>query len=546
MMAEAASCLGIDISVLDPSDEPPARNIARHVKGDFRDAKAIADFVKDIDILTFEIEHINVDAVEEAIKSSGRAIKVHPSPSTIRIIQDKFLQKKHFEKFGVHMAEFSEGTTVDQVKKAGASFGYPLMLKSKTLAYDGRGNCVVADENEIEDAIKKLGGGIATGGPDLYVEKMVPFWKEIAVMVAKSQSGEIKSYSAVETIQTDSICRIVRAPLNEIVSDHVSVRAVKLAEKAVRSLDGAGIFGVEMFLLKNGEILLNEVAPRPHNSGHYTIEACYTSQFEQHLRCILGMSLGDCHMKVGGSLMINILGKDEMEETKSLTSLALDVPGASLHWYKKTENRLKRKMAHVTVCDDSLLACEYKCRKFLEEAGINLHQLSVKPLVGIIMGSDSDLPVMKAAAETLELFGIPFEVTIVSAHRTPERMLEYGRGAEKRGLKVIIAGAGGAAHLPGMVASLTTLPVIGVPVALKHLDGMDSLYSIVQMPRGVPVATVAINNSTNAGLLAARIIGVKESTIRHRMSAYQEKMTDSVMQKVDNLSSSGWKNYVTK
>jgi phosphoribosylaminoimidazole carboxylase len=203
-------------------------------------------------------------------------------------------------------------------------------------------------------------------------------------------------------------------------------------------------------------------------------------------------------------------------------------------------------MAHVTVCDDSLLACEYKCRKFLEEAGINLHQLSVKPLVGIIMGSDSDLPVMKAAAETLELFGIPFEVTIVSAHRTPERMLEYGRGAEKRGLKVIIAGAGGAAHLPGMVASLTTLPVIGVPVALKHLDGMDSLYSIVQMPRGVPVATVAINNSTNAGLLAARIIGVKESTIRHRMSAYQEKMTDSVMQKVDNLSSSGWKNYVTK
>lgn len=158
-----------------------------------------------------------------------------------------------------------------------------------------------------------------------------------------------------------------------------------------------------------------------------------------------------------------------------------------------------------------------------------------KPLVGIIMGSDSDLPVMQDAADVLQQFNIPFEVTIVSAHRTPDRMYEYAKTAKKRGLQVIIAGAGGSAHLPGMTASLTTLPVIGVPVKGKHLDGIDSLMSIVQMPPGIPVATVSINGARNAGILATRILGVSDETIQKKVVMYQKELEKMVLAKVKKL-----------
>ena len=158
-----------------------------------------------------------------------------------------------------------------------------------------------------------------------------------------------------------------------------------------------------------------------------------------------------------------------------------------------------------------------------------------KPLVGIIMGSDSDLPVMKEAAKMCEHFGIEYEVTVVSAHRTPERLFKYSKEADKRGIRVIIAGAGGAAHLPGMVASITPLPVIGVPVKTSSLDGMDSLLSIVQMPGGVPVATVAINNAKNAGILAAQILGVKDKNIRKSVKHYKKEMKEEVEKKAEKL-----------
>ncbi len=158
-----------------------------------------------------------------------------------------------------------------------------------------------------------------------------------------------------------------------------------------------------------------------------------------------------------------------------------------------------------------------------------------KPLVGIIMGSDSDLPVMKEAAKMCEYFGIEYEVSVVSAHRTPERLFKYSKEADKRGIRVIIAGAGGAAHLPGMVASITPLPVIGVPVKTSSLDGMDSLLSIVQMPGGVPVATVAINNAKNAGILAAQILGVKDKNIRKSVKHYKKEMKEEVEKKAEKL-----------
>ena len=158
-----------------------------------------------------------------------------------------------------------------------------------------------------------------------------------------------------------------------------------------------------------------------------------------------------------------------------------------------------------------------------------------KPIIGIIMGSDSDLPVMQAAADTLAEFGVAYEMTIVSAHRTPDRLFSYSRSAEKRGLKVIIAGAGGAAHLPGMTASMTVLPVIGVPIRTKTLDGLDSLLSIVQMPPGVPVATMAIDGARNAALFALKILAVEDSAIRNRLVAFQKKVNADVKTKAKKI-----------
>ncbi len=160
-----------------------------------------------------------------------------------------------------------------------------------------------------------------------------------------------------------------------------------------------------------------------------------------------------------------------------------------------------------------------------------------KPLVGVVMGSDSDWSVMSDAAQALKEFGIEFEVEVLSAHRTPERMMEWGKAAKDRGLKVIIAGAGGAAHLPGMIASITTLPVIGVPVKLKSLDGMDSLLSIVQMPAGIPVATVSIDGARNAGILAARIIGTNDEKVSAALATFSESLKDQVAVKNQNLKS---------
>ena len=164
-------------------------------------------------------------------------------------------------------------------------------------------------------------------------------------------------------------------------------------------------------------------------------------------------------------------------------------------------------------------------------------------LVGIIMGSDSDLPVMQAAADILKYFDIQFELTVVSAHRTPQRMFEYAKAAKERGLKVIIAGAGGAAHLPGMIASLTPLPVIGVPVKSSNsIDGWDSILSILQMPNGVPVATVALNASKNAGILAAEIIGAFDETIGQKIAAYKQQLSNEVQDKISHLRTGGWPN----
>jgi len=233
--------------------------------------------------------------------------------------------------------------------------------------------------------------------------------------------------------------------------------------------------------------VINEIAPRPHNSGHYTIEACETSQYENHLRAILSLPLGSTALKVPSAAMLNLIGNSSsMAEISQKALVAMGVPGASVHLYGKSECRKGRKMGHITIVAESDAQLRSKVQLLLLDfytpipRGVGFSDPN--PLVSVIMGSDSDLPVMLPAARILDEFEIPFELTIVSAHRTPDRLVEYARSASSRGLRTIIAGAGGAAHLPGMVASMTALPVIGVPVKGSSLDGIDSLYSIVQMP----------------------------------------------------------------
>ncbi|CAI5954262.1 unnamed protein product [Closterium sp. NIES-65] len=608
MLCEAASPLGIKVAVLDPLPDAPARPVAfRHVVGSFQDMDTVREFAKKCsqtrwicawfsvlvinrsDVVTVEIEHVNVDALQHL--EDDDCIDIEPKPSTIGVIQDKYLQKVHFRNRGVPLPDFVSVSCslptpcslpslcsacplfgifspscllsppsprplhllcapdiiarvhMAAAEAAGEEFSYPFMLKSRKNAYDGRGNAVVNSQEDIEQAVADL-GGFERG---LYAEKWAPFIKELAVMVARGRDGEIKSFPVVETTHRDNICNTVVVPAG--VPPAVQQQALRVAELAIGSLAGAGVFGVELFLLADNSVLLNEVAPRPHNSGHYSIEACHVSQYEQHLRAVLGLPLGDPSLKVGAAAMVNILGEADGDEgfeiSQAILKHALLVPGASIHWYDKSDMRAKRKMGHVTVVAPTVQEAVRRINAIVPQAmGDGQAGDGQAPQVAIIMGSDSDLPVMKGAAQILDFFQVPFELTIVSAHRTPDRMFSFAQSAHTRGIRVIIAGAGGAAHLPGMVASMSPLPVIGVPVKGSALGGMDSLLSIVQMPRGIPVATVAINNAVNAALLAVRMLGASDPALLDRMVAYQKDLEGMVLEKAGQLETDGWEQYL--
>jgi phosphoribosylaminoimidazole carboxylase len=553
MMALACANLGIRVKTLDASDDACARICSEHVKGHFRDPQAVASFADSVDVLTVEIEHVDTNSLR-ALEVKGKDIQ--PTSKTLSTIQDKFIQKQHFQAAGVPVGPFKELLTETDVATVAQEFGFPLMLKSRKLAYDGKGNFVVNDESSLSTGISQLGGL----GQGLYAEKWQYFVKELAVMVVRNRDGSVLPYPLVETVHRDNICHVTETPAD--VSPEISVAASQVASKAIAALDGAGIFGVEMFLLNDMKtVLLNEVAPRPHNSGHYTMDGCLTSQFENHVRAVFGWPLGEVSLTSPYVIMLNILGdaegQDGMRLAHEMMARAYRTPGCKVHWYGKAETSEKvkkgRKLGHINIVGQTRAEVRSRLNAVdpsgfiaLQKTAASYSGLSISsPVVGIIMGSDSDFEKMSAAAQILDQFGIPVEVTIVSAHRTPERMMQYARTAHSRGLKLIIAGAGGAAHLPGMVAAMTPLPVIGVPVMPKgyHLDGIDALLSIVQMPKGVPVATVAIDNATNAGLLAVRILGSGDPVLLEKMRDYQQMMTETVLTKAERLEKGGWKDF---
>ncbi|KAL3464708.1 AIR carboxylase-domain-containing protein [Aspergillus heterothallicus] len=551
MFVESANRLNIQVNVLD-AENAPAKQISYHdghVTGSFKEREAVRELANKCDVITAEIEHVDTYALEEI----DSQVQIEPSWQAIRTIQNKFNQKEHLAKFSIPMAEHRELTenTPDELAKAGEQLGYPLMLKSKTMAYDGRGNYRVNSKEDIPDALEFL------KGRPLYAEKWAYFQKELAVMVVKTKDS-VLSYPTVETVQEDSICKLVYAPARN-VSDEINQKAQKLARKAVATFEGKGAFGVEMFLLNDNSLILCELASRVHNSGHYTIEGCALSQFDTHLRAILDLPIPPESLQIRQpSIMLNIIGGAAPDTHLKAAEAALSIPNAAIHLYSKGAAKPGRKMGHITVTAPTMHEAETYIQPLIDVVDdIRFQRTDIKtkpapsgptkpaPQVAVMMGSDSDLKTLVPGLKLLrDYFGIEPAVDITSAHRTPTFMAEYSASAAARGIKVIIAAAGGAAHLPGMAAAHTALPVIGVPVKGSSLDGVDSLHSIVQMPRGVPVATVGINNSINAALLAARIIGAFDPAIQRKVEAYAENARVENMEiKNTKMQELGWETY---
>lgn len=358
MLTIAAKKMGFTVVVTDPTPQSPAGQVAdQQLIGGYKDAKITRDLSKLSDLITIDAEFVNDEVLLE-IEKTGKP--VHPSSKTITIIKDKLRQKDFLKKNKIPTAEFVEVANKQDVEKAIKIFGLPLLLKAREDAYDGKGNFVIKKNSDIDIGLKKL------EDRTLYVEKFVPFVKELAVMVARSTKGEIRAYPVVETIHINNVCDTVIAPAK--ISKIANKNAVNLAKKTVEKLKGAGVFGIEMFLLKNNKVLVNEIAPRVHNSGHYTIEANATSQFEQHIRAISGLPLGSTEMLVKSAVMKNILGEREGSGFPKGLEKALKIPGVSYHLYNKKDSRVGRKMGHITVVGDSQkinLQKANKARKFL-------------------------------------------------------------------------------------------------------------------------------------------------------------------------------------
>lgn len=527
MMTQSAKQMGFEVYVLDPTPDCPASHVgAKQMVGSFKDRTMIYKFVNDfkIDVLTYDIESVNVDALIEIVENSNIQIEIHPNPHILEMIQNKWTQHKFYKETGLPATRFE---SVDIWRP---HFENGIVLKTKYGGYDGKGVWVI---NSVADFNKIIGD---SGLPlnQFYAEEKVMIQKELALIMSIDKRGKTSFYPVVELTQENGICVSTKTPAD--ISTYLTSQIRGLGERInieLKQKYGAyvGILAVELFLTMDNKLLINEISPRVHNSGHFTIEGCKTSQFTNHILTIMGTVSGECSLIRPNIIvrMTNVLaGKNYPEERLNSESLRnkVAIGVESYHWYHKKPKEWRdgipykplRKLGHYTViedlCFEHMQTEQLNYKDVVEENKSTtkdecnvLTKKNTGQLVYVVMGSSSDLPQMKGCIELLKQYNIPFEVDIVSAHRTPHWMYEFAELAEKKG-RVIIAAAGGAAHLPGMIASISNLPVIGVPIETKALGGRDSLYSIVQMPDGVPVATVGIGKSKNAAILAIKIMGL--------------------------------------
>ncbi|MGD1713991.1 5-(carboxyamino)imidazole ribonucleotide synthase [Dapis sp. BLCC M172] len=329
MMADAAKKLGVDLIIQTPHKDDPAVSIANDIiLAEIDDAQATTKLANSCDVITFENEFINIDELSSLAEND---VIFRPSLSVLKPLLDKYEQLCYLQNLGLPVPNFWEwGKEIE-------SLSFPLVLKARRHGYDGQGTFIVKDIESLK----------SQGNSEFLIQEFIPFEREVAVIAARGVTGEVKVYPLVETQQENQVCRRVFVP-DENLELVKEIEAI--AQTILNSLAVVGVFGIEMFITKDNKVLINEIAPRVHNSGHYTLDACETSQFEQHLRAVCGLPLGSTTLKARGAVMVNLLGY-EFGENNYLTkrqNLA-DIPNASVWWYGKTESRPGRKLGHVTV-----------------------------------------------------------------------------------------------------------------------------------------------------------------------------------------------------
>lgn len=344
MSAFAALRMGFDVAVAEKFADSPAGMLTKNeFTGDFASPEVINGLCGISDIITLENEFIEAGVLK---MYEDKGIPVFPSSGTIGMVQDKLMQKETFRNAGLPLPKFVSVTDKDTYESISEVLGKKFVLKSRTMGYDGYGNTTVRNRRQFAEGMEKLSSRSA----GLMAEEFIDFKKELAVMIAVNETGRAV-YPVVETIQENHICKVVKAPAS--VDEKTAAKVKKIALKAVKAINGKGIFGLELFIDADDNVFINEIAPRPHNSGHYTIEGCVTSQFENHIRAVLGLPLGSTDMVKPHAVMVNILGRNAGPGVISNYPEILQDPGVHLHFYSKAETRKGRKIGHITVTGDN-------------------------------------------------------------------------------------------------------------------------------------------------------------------------------------------------
>ncbi len=338
MTAMAAIRMGLHVRFLAPKPAGPMQGLGENIVADWTDPEVLRRFAEGCAAITVESEWAPADRLTEVLP---QGVALWPALETLRLIRDKGVQKKTLADAGLPLPDFTLCPTLDAARAAAASYGYPVLLKKYRGSYDGYGNITVQDEDDLKAGWEEL-----ADDDGLLVEAFVPFVRELAVLVARRPDGAHVVYPVSYTEQRDHRCHAVVVPAD--IRPEVEQEARRVGLAAVEAVGGVGLTAVELFELEDGRVLVNELAPRPHNTGHYSIEGCYTSQFENHVRAVLGWPLGDPGLREPVSVMVNILGHREGEaEPRGLTD-ALAIAGVAVHLYGKSEVRSNRKMGHVT------------------------------------------------------------------------------------------------------------------------------------------------------------------------------------------------------
>lgn len=345
MLAQEAKKMGYYVITLDPTINCPCAQVCdEQIVAEFNDKTQVLNLAKKTDVITYEFENIPAETVEY-LEEQG--FSVFPSSKVLRITQNRIKEKEFLRKIGVPTADFQAIEKIPDLEKAFLKFGLPAVLKTSTSGYDGKGQAVLRRKADIAKACRSL------SNRQLIWEKFIPFQKEISVICARDKDGRLKAFPVSENIHKENILYMSIVPAR--IPIEVEKKAVAVAKKIAEELKVVGVIGVEMFLLKDKTILVNEIAPRVHNSGHYTIEACYVSQFQQHIRAICGLPLGSTGL-LSAAAMVNILGDDLTCRKNAFSEISkiLEISGVNLHIYGKKEIKTRRKMGHITVLAKSV------------------------------------------------------------------------------------------------------------------------------------------------------------------------------------------------